>query len=122
MMRSGPARQLPSAALPPNVAAAPPSEAATAAPAPAPAPASEEPLAPLVEASGGAVRWLEDDPTPDLRRVAADRAAARRGWLGGQRDERYVVLGADPMSPFPALRAPILLLGTLGAAWYREGR
>ena len=84
--------------------------------------ATEEPLAPLVEASGGAVRWLEDDPTPDLRRVAADRAAAGRGWLGVQRNERYVVLGADQMSLFPALLALILLLGTLGAAWFREGR
>ena len=84
--------------------------------------ASPERLAPLVEASGGAVHWLVDGGAPGIRQVARGRALSGRGWVGLQRNERYLVTGASQTSLLPAVLALLLLLGTLGFAWYREGR
>jgi hypothetical protein len=84
--------------------------------------ATDERLAPLVEASGGAVMWLADRGTPSVRMVAQGRALSGRDWLGVQRTDRYLVTGATQQSLLPALLALLLLLGTLGFAWYREGR
>ena len=84
--------------------------------------ATAERLAPLVEASGGAVTWLADGGTPAVRKVARGRALAGRDWLGIHRTEGYLVTGATQQSLLPALLALLLLLGTLGFAWYREGR
>ncbi len=83
--------------------------------------ATPEPLAPLVEQSGGAIRWLADG-TPDLRHVGRGRAVHGRDWIGLYRNERYLVTGASQLPLMPAVVALILLLGTLGFAWYREGR
>jgi hypothetical protein len=84
--------------------------------------ATAEHLAPLVDASGGAVTWLADRGTPAVRKVAQGRALSGRDWLGLQDAERYLVTGATQQSLLPALLALLLLLGTLGFAWYREGR
>jgi hypothetical protein len=84
--------------------------------------ATEDKLGPLVEASGGAVRWLAEDGLPDIRLVGGDRSLAGRGWLGLRENERYVVTGASQVPLLPAVLALVLLLGTLGLAWYREGR
>jgi hypothetical protein len=84
--------------------------------------ATPERLAPLVEASGGAVTWLADRGTPAVRKVARGRSLAGRDWIGIHRTERYLVTGATQQSLLPALLALLLLLGTLGFAWYREGR
>ena len=84
--------------------------------------ATPERLAPLVEASGGAVHWLADGGAPGIRKVARGRALSGRGWVGLQRNERYLVTGASQLPLLPAVVALMLLLGTLGSAWYREGR
>jgi hypothetical protein len=84
--------------------------------------ATPDRLAPLVEASGGAITWLADDGTPAIRKVSRGRTLAGRGWLGIHRTEGYLVTGATQQSLLPALLALLLLLGTLGFAWYREGR
>jgi hypothetical protein len=84
--------------------------------------ATAERLEPLVEASGGAVTWLADSGTPAIRKVARGRSLAGRDWLGIHRTEGYLVTGATQQSLLPALLALLLLLGTLGFAWYREGR
>jgi hypothetical protein len=83
--------------------------------------ATEERMAPLVEASGGAIKWLADG-TPAIRTVAANRALSGRDWVGLRRNERYLVTGASQLPLLPAVLALLLLLGTLGFAWYREGR
>src|SRR5919106_1061285 len=84
--------------------------------------ATPERLESLVEASGGAVTWLADGGTPAIRKVARGRSLAGRDWLGIHRTEGYLVTGATQQSLLPALLALLLLLGTLGFAWYREGR
>ena len=84
--------------------------------------ATAESLSPLTDATGGALVWLAEDGVPSLRKVGEDRATSGRDWLGFLRKERYLVTGANQTPLLPALLALLLLLGTLGAAWYREGR
>ena len=83
--------------------------------------ATTEPLAPLVEATGGASRWLVDG-TPAVRLVTPGRSLAGRDWIGIHANDRYLITGASQRPLLPALLALALLLGTLGLAWYREGR
>ena len=49
-----------------------------------------------------------------------------KGWtpeqLGSLTGKTYLVTGANQMPLLPAILALLLLLGTLGASWYREGR
>ena len=84
--------------------------------------ATDEHLSSLSEATGGAVFWLAEDGMPSLRKTGLDRAKSGRDWIGFQRNERYLVTGANQMPLFPAFLALFLLLATLGAAWFREGR
>jgi hypothetical protein len=84
--------------------------------------ATDERLSPLVEATSGGLFWLADNGVPTVRKIGKNRAVAGRDWIGFVQNERYLVSGADQLPLLPALLALILLLGTLGAAWYREGR
>jgi hypothetical protein len=84
--------------------------------------ATPDRMASLVEASGGAVKWLADGGAPAIRRVASNRALSGRDWVGLRRNDRYLVTGASQLPLLPAVLALMLLLGTLGFAWYREGR
>ena len=78
-------------------------------------------LAPAVAATRGGVVRIEDG-LPDLRRVAAGRPAAGRGWIGITPRGAYVTadLRIRPLLPAWAflLVASALAIG----AWLREGR
>ena len=82
--------------------------------------ATPERLAPIVEESRGAITWLAERGTPAVRKVARGRDLRTR-LIGLVRNERYLVTGASQLPLLPAVLA-LLLLGTLGFAWYREGR
>lgn len=84
--------------------------------------ATDDVLSPLADTTGGALVWLAEDGMPSLRKVGEGRATSGRDWLGFLRKERYLVTGANQTPLLPAFLALLLLLGTLGAAWYREGR
>ena len=84
--------------------------------------ATEERLSPLIEETSGGTFWLAENGLPSVRKTGVNRAVAGRDWIGFVRNERYLVAGANQIPLFPALLALILLLGTLGFAWYREGR
>jgi hypothetical protein len=84
--------------------------------------ATPERLAPIVDESHGAVVWLAERGTPAVRKVSRGRATSGRDWIGLVRNERYLVTGASQLPLLPAVLALLLLLGTLGFAWYREGR
>ncbi len=78
-------------------------------------------LSPLVEMTSGGSFWLDEDGLPALRKTSANRSVAGRDWIGFVRNERYLVAGANQLPLLPAFLALLLLLGTLGFAWYREG-
>jgi hypothetical protein len=83
--------------------------------------ATERVLAPIAEATSGAVRWLADG-LPDLRKVEPTRPAAGRGWLGIRDNGAYRVLGTRDLPLLPPFLALLLLVGTAALAWWREGR
>ena len=84
--------------------------------------ATEDILSPVVATSGGALSWLAEDGVPDVRRVYPGRKAAGRGWIGLQRNERYLVTGIDRVPLLPPLLALVLIMGSFALAWRREGR
>ncbi len=80
-------------------------------------------LMPVVNAGGGAARFVGDGTAiPDLRRVAAGRDAAGPGWLGLVRREDHTVTGISALPLLPAWLALALVLGAAVMAWRREGR
>jgi hypothetical protein len=79
-------------------------------------------LSPVVTASGGGSFWIGAGPLPEIRRVGLDRSAAGRSWMGFRANGDYVVTGVTDVPLLPAFAALLLALGTLVAAWRREGR
>jgi hypothetical protein len=81
-----------------------------------------EKLQPVVNATGGGTFWVGSGPLPEIRRVAPERSAAGRGWLGFRANGDYIVTGLSEVPLLPGIAALLLALGTLIAAWRREGR
>ncbi|MEM9059390.1 MAG: glutamine amidotransferase [Pseudomonadota bacterium] len=83
--------------------------------------ATEEILAPLVAATGGAVRWLEDG-VPDVRLIREGRRASSRSWIGLETRDAYRVTGVDLLPLLPPWLAALAVGLLLLAGWLREGR
>ena len=83
--------------------------------------ATDEIVSDLARASGGGVSWLADG-MPDIRAVKAGRVSSGEGWMGLRRNESYMVTGASEVPMLPGLLLLGLVMGGLGAAWWREGR
>jgi len=81
-----------------------------------------ERLDPAVKATGGGLFWVARDGMPEIRRVGPGRAAAGYGWMGFRANGDYVVTGFSETPLLPGLVALLLTVGTLIAAWRREGR
>lgn len=83
--------------------------------------ATPDRLSPFVEATGGGTAWLEEG-MPSFRRTQAGRKAAGRDWMGMQRNNAYAVSGRAEVPLLPAMIMLAAVLGSLGGAWWREGR
>ena len=79
-------------------------------------------LAPIAAETGGAVRRLETEEVPELRKVRQGREASGNGWIAILANREYLVTGLAQMPLLPGFLALVLLLGTALAAWHREGR
>ena len=88
--------------------------------------ASPDRMAALLQASGGAIRWLGDGSRlPELRRVAAGRDMAGNGasgWIGLRRNADHTITGISALPLLPPWLALPLLLGLSLLAWRREAR
>lgn len=84
--------------------------------------ATEAKLKPLVEASGGGMLWLVDQPDPDIRIVRPGRAAGGSDWIGLRRNESYTVAGINQLPLLPGILVALAFLMAMGSAWWREGR
>ncbi|MGZ5792788.1 MAG: hypothetical protein ACXWI7_11250 [Croceibacterium sp.] len=84
--------------------------------------ATEAKLKPLVEASGGGLMWLQDNPDPELRSVRPGRAAGGSDWIGLRRNEGYTVAGINQLPLLPGILVALAFLMAIGSAWWREGR
>ena len=83
--------------------------------------ATADKLEPLIEASDGAIVRIAETPLPDLRKVKPGRDRHGRNWLGLLSKGSYVVTGVSQVSLLPAFLVLLLALGTVLAAWWREG-
>jgi uncharacterized membrane protein len=83
---------------------------------------TESRLQPVASATGGAISWLADGDSLDIRRVDADGPTGGRGWMGLRRNGQYTVRGVNETPLLPVALLLIVLGGTLGSAWFREGR
>jgi hypothetical protein len=82
-------------------------------------------LEPLLRETGGGAYILNasaDTALPGIRRTRAGSDASGRNWYGLQRNERYIVRGADRMPLLPALLILLLIVAALGWGWRREGQ
>ncbi|WP_424812918.1 hypothetical protein [Roseococcus sp. YIM B11640] len=80
-------------------------------------------LQPLVQATGGAARFLGDGQTvPEIRSVAAGRDAQGAGWLGLRKRDDHTVTGIAALPLLPAWLMLPLLLGVAILAWRSEAR
>jgi hypothetical protein len=84
--------------------------------------ATDTKLKPLVEASGGGMLWLVDQPDPDIRTVRPGRAAGGSDWIGLRRNEGYTVAGINQLPLLPGILVAVAFLMAMGSAWWREGR
>ncbi len=79
-------------------------------------------MGPVADATGGSVHWLVDDPTIDVRRVAAGRSMSGGSWIGLRQNGGYTVSGIDQVPLLPPILMLIVAIGALIWGWRREGR
>ncbi|MEP0706654.1 hypothetical protein [Parvibaculum sp.] len=86
--------------------------------------ATEKPLRPMTDATGGGIWWAGEDAadTPGIRSVRAGQDAAGTNWIGLRRNEQYLVHAVHQVPLLTGPVALILILGALALAWWREGR
>ena len=82
-------------------------------------------LAPIAQATGGAVLSGFTNGTLDLPRILPVRAGAPTtgsGWIGLERTGETVLRGVDRLPLLGGFLGLALLLAALGGLWWREGR
>jgi hypothetical protein len=88
--------------------------------------ATAERLAPIADASGGAVRWLVQGGVPELRTIDHGRdyagAAATGAWIGFKGNGDYRVTGVRQAPLLPGLLVLAAALLAFALAWRREGK
>jgi hypothetical protein len=88
---------------------------------------TDEKLKPLVDASGGLIRRMSDEPgARALPRIVPIRssggALSGSDWLGVRMTAASVLRGVDRLPLFAGFLGLAILLSILAATWYREGR
>ncbi|MEM8573009.1 MAG: hypothetical protein AAGF48_00070 [Pseudomonadota bacterium] len=89
--------------------------------------ASAEPLAPILEGTGGGAFWMGREASdgaslPRLAMIRSGQIMHGTDWIGLHKRDAYHVKGVRLFPLFSGFLALALLLGLLAAAWYREGR
>jgi hypothetical protein len=88
--------------------------------------ATDKPLAPILEETGGGAFWLgrtEGDAAslPRIAMIRSGHVMHGSDWLGLHKREAYHVKGVRLFPLFTGFLALALLLGLLAATWFREG-
>lgn len=92
--------------------------------------ATDERLAPILQATGGGAFWtksgsLVDKNSVDMPRLSMLRTATvmhGNGWLGLRDRDAYVTRGVKLIPLYAGFAALALLLALLAVTWWREGR
>ena len=72
--------------------------------------------------TGGSVRWLSDNGTPDIRSLPRGRKYSGMGWIGLQKNNDYNVVGVKDRPFLPAWLSLLLLMAFSVWMWWREGK
>ena len=88
--------------------------------------ATDEPLSPILEETGGGAFWLGRDEAeaanlPRLAMIRSGHVMHGSDWLGLHKRDAYHVKGVRLFPLFTGFLALALLLGLLAATWFREG-
>jgi len=83
--------------------------------------ATEEIVAPYVDATDGGIHWISDG-MPELREINEGANAAGNGWLGIERRGSYRVTAVKNDELLPPWLALFLVVGSALFAWRRESR
>ena len=87
---------------------------------------TDEKLGPLAEATGGLVKRMADASgglsLPTIVPVRSSGALSGNDWMGIRMTDASVLRGVDRVPLFAGFLGLAILLGTLAATWYREGR
>jgi len=83
--------------------------------------ATDAVLAPVAQASGGSVHWL-DDGLPEIRRIGVGETASGDRWIGLRSNGAYRVTALEQQKLLPQWLALLLIVGALLLAWRLEGR
>jgi hypothetical protein len=83
--------------------------------------ATEEIIAPYVDASGGGIHWISDG-MPELREINEGANASGNGWLGIERRGSYRVTAVENDELLPPWFALFLVVGSALFAWRRESQ
>jgi hypothetical protein len=92
--------------------------------------ASSEPLAPVLEGSGGGAFFTASRPgsaptdvaVPRVSMLSSGRILHGSGWLGLKNRDAHVVKGVALIPLFSGFAALAVLLGLVSLTWWREGR
>ncbi len=88
--------------------------------------ATDKPLAPILEETGGGAFWLGRNKAdaaslPRIAMIRSGHVMHGSDWLGLHKREAYHVKGVRLFPLFSGFLALALLLGLLAATWFREG-
>jgi hypothetical protein len=89
--------------------------------------ATDKPLAPLLEETGGGGFWLgrtkdEAEPLPRIVMMRSGHVMHGGDWIGLHKRDAYHVKGVRLFPLFTGFLALGLLLGLIALTWFREGR
>ena len=77
----------------------------------------------IAQKTGGNVMWLENKPTPSLKRTRANtKSHSGSNWLGLKRNDHYTVTSTKNTPLFPSWLQLLALLLFLPFIWWREGK
>jgi hypothetical protein len=87
---------------------------------------TEEKLRPVADTTGGLIKRMTDSSgalaLPRIVPVRSSGTMSGSDWMGIRMTEASVLRGVDRLPLFAGLLGLAILLGTLAATWYREGR
>jgi hypothetical protein len=87
---------------------------------------TDEKLRPVADATGGLIKRMADSSgeltLPRIVPVRSRGTLSGSDWIGIRMTEASVLRGVDRLPLFAGFLGLALLLGTLAATWYREGR
>lgn len=83
--------------------------------------AAEDKVSPIVRKSGGGLAWIEDG-LPEMRRVRPGGRMAGDGWFGFRANGERIIASLKDDALIPAPLMLFLVLGSVIAAWLRQGK